>query len=133
MKRDCADGRDGVGPDEQRRAMAARTVLEFDDVFVAQRNGFGTADRYYAINSARQFLPKISVPTLVVHARDDPWIPVDAYLRHDWSLTPLLTPLLPDAGLYPASTDIMAASIPLTVPMMSISKLSCIQYSMPLP
>jgi predicted alpha/beta-fold hydrolase len=38
------------------------------------------------------------VPTLIVHALDDPWIPAGAYTRFDWKTHPKLTPLLPAQG-----------------------------------
>ena len=98
MKIECTEGRDGVSEEERAAVLAADSVYAFDDVFVARRNGFGTADGYYSTCSAERFLPAIRVPTLVIHAHDDPWIPVDAYLRHDWSANPCLTPLLPESG-----------------------------------
>jgi predicted alpha/beta-fold hydrolase len=38
------------------------------------------------------------VPTLVIHARNDPWIPAAAYADFDWSANPRLLPLLPRGG-----------------------------------
>jgi predicted alpha/beta-fold hydrolase len=38
------------------------------------------------------------VPTLVVHALDDPWIPGAIYERVDWRANPRLVPLLPRRG-----------------------------------
>ena len=98
MKIECTEGREGVSDEERAAVLAADSVYAFDDVFVARRNGFGTADGYYATCSAEQFLPAIRVPTLVIHAHNDPWIPAEAYLRHDWSANPSLTPLLPESG-----------------------------------
>jgi len=98
MKIECTEGRDGVSDAERRAVFAARSVYEFDDVFVARRNGFGNADGYYATCSAERFLPAIRVPTLVIHAHNDPWIPVAPYLRFDWSRNRFLTPLLPESG-----------------------------------
>jgi predicted alpha/beta-fold hydrolase len=77
---------------------AIPNVYEFDDRLVAPRNGFAGADDYYARCSARNFLTEIRVPTLVIHARNDPWIPADPYLAFDWSSNPRLTPLLPRSG-----------------------------------
>ena len=45
-----------------------------------------------------RFMDRIRVPTLVIHALDDPWIPADAYLNFDWAANPCLTPLLPRHG-----------------------------------
>lgn len=84
---------------ERAAVRGARSVYEFDDRFVAPRNGFGRADTYYEVNSARHFLSGIRIPTLVIHAGDDPWIPAAAYRSVDWApLRRFLTPLLPDAG-----------------------------------
>ena len=52
-----------------------RTVIEFDDMFVAPRHGFNNAADYYARCSTLERLRDISVPTLLIHARNDPWIP----------------------------------------------------------
>jgi predicted alpha/beta-fold hydrolase len=85
--------------EEERRAIASvRSVWEFDERFVAPRNGWSGAEAYYAANMALRFLPEIRVPTLVVHALDDPWIPGESYRAFDWGRNPALTPLLPAAG-----------------------------------
>lgn len=82
-----------------RAAVArCRTVVAFDETFVAPVNGFAGAEDYYARSMARRFLPAIRVPTLVVHAQDDPWIPAGPYLSFDWRANPALTPLLPRRG-----------------------------------
>ena len=87
-----------VSPEDRRAALTARTVYQFDDSFVAPRNGFGTADRYYALSSGEQFMPAVRVPTLVIHAGDDPWIPIEPYRRVDWRANRHLVPLLPSRG-----------------------------------
>jgi predicted alpha/beta-fold hydrolase len=51
------------------------SIWDYDDVVVAPMHGFGTAERYYAQASSGQFLPKIQVPTLLIHANDDPLVP----------------------------------------------------------
>lgn len=56
-----------------------KTVYDFDDLFTARSFGFGTADNYYATQSANRFLEGIRAPTLVVHAEDDPLIPFEVY------------------------------------------------------
>ena len=47
--------------------------------------GWRDAAEYYAVNSSAQFLPSITVPTLVVHALDDPMIPAGPYRAIDWA------------------------------------------------
>ena len=83
---------------EKRAATGARTVVEFDDRFVAPRNGFAGVGDYYARCSALGFLAGVRVPALVIHALDDPWIPGAIYREVDWRANPALTPLLPAQG-----------------------------------
>jgi len=40
----------------------------------------------------------IGIPTLVLAAFDDPWIPGTLYRAYDWSTNPSLTPVLTDHG-----------------------------------
>jgi predicted alpha/beta-fold hydrolase len=83
----------------EREAVAgAKSVFDFDDRYVAPRNGFASAADYYARCSAEPFLARIRLPTLVVHAANDPWIPDAAYRRVDWRSNPALTPLFGDGG-----------------------------------
>src|SRR5437667_414313 len=49
-------------------------------------------------SSAARFLPAVRVPTLVIHALDDPWIPSAGYLGFAWRVNSALVPLLPDHG-----------------------------------
>jgi predicted alpha/beta-fold hydrolase len=70
----------------QRAAIAsARTLEEFDDAFTAPTNGWRDAAEYYAVNSSAQYLPRITVPTLVLHALDDPIVPPGPYRSIDWA------------------------------------------------
>jgi len=81
-----------------RAVRQARSVWEFDDAYVGPANGWSGAEEYYRVNSALRFLPRIDVPTLVIHAMDDPWIPADAYLSFDWTSNAHLLPLLSPRG-----------------------------------
>ena len=47
---------------------------QFDDNFTAPIHGFDSAEHYYRSASSRQFLPTINKPTLILHARDDPFM-----------------------------------------------------------
>ncbi len=55
------------------------SVLEFDDKFTAKAFGFGDAANYYGTQSSLGFLSRISRPTLLIHAADDPLIPLRVY------------------------------------------------------
>ncbi len=66
--------------DSERTAIEqAKTIWEYDDRFIAPRNGFAGASDYYARTAGAQFVPSICTPTLLIHARNDPWIPADSY------------------------------------------------------
>ena len=57
------------------RVRRARTLREFDDAFTAPVHGFRDCDDYYIRSSSKPWLSKIRVPTLLVNARDDPFLP----------------------------------------------------------
>lgn len=62
-----------LGPAD--RIAGARTLWEFDDVLTAPVHGFDGAADYYARSSSIRFLPRIMVPTLLLSAADDPFLP----------------------------------------------------------
>jgi predicted alpha/beta-fold hydrolase len=84
LRRDVARFGGAMSVDERAAIAAARRIEEFDDAFTARRNGWRDAAEYYAVNSSAQYLPRIRVPTLVVHALDDPVVPSGPYLSVDW-------------------------------------------------
>jgi hypothetical protein len=51
-----------------------RSIREFDDKIVARYWGFRDADDYYDRAAAARVVNQIAVPTLVLHAKDDPFI-----------------------------------------------------------
>lgn len=59
-------------------ALRARTIWSFDDVVTAPLHGFRDAADYYTRSSSAAFLATVGVPTLLVHARDDPFLPPEA-------------------------------------------------------
>lgn len=73
-----------LSPAERRAVLGARSVWEFDDVYSAPRAGFDGAADYYARTSSGRFLAGVTVPTLVIHALDDPWVPAEPYRAFDW-------------------------------------------------
>ncbi len=60
------------------RVLAARTFRAFDGTATAPLHGFRDAEEYYARSSSWRSLAKIRVPTLLVHALDDPFVPDSA-------------------------------------------------------
>ncbi|HXF80142.1 MAG TPA: hydrolase [Usitatibacter sp.] len=56
----------------------ARTLRDFDNVVTAPLHGFRDTDDYWTRASAKPWLKAIAVPTLLVNARDDPFLPESA-------------------------------------------------------
>ncbi|HEV2717787.1 MAG TPA: alpha/beta fold hydrolase, partial [Terriglobales bacterium] len=54
-----------------------RTIEEFDSRYIAPRFGFADVNDYYAKASALPVMARIHVPTLIIHAADDPFIPIE--------------------------------------------------------
>ena len=56
-----------------------RSFQDFDDRYTARLHGFRDAADYWARSSARQYLAGINVPTLLINARDDPFLPPECF------------------------------------------------------
>ena len=67
-----------------------RTFRRFDNEITAPLNGFRDVDDYYNRASSKQYLKSIEVPTLLIQARDDPFLPAPA-LPQDDDLSPAVT------------------------------------------
>ena len=60
---------------DARRVARARTMWTFDDAVTAPLHGFGGAEDYWTRASSKRWLRDIGLPTLVLNARNDPFIP----------------------------------------------------------
>ena len=58
-------------------AYGSRNFWEFDDRVTAPLHGFADVHDYYTRSSSRQHLGGIGIPTLILHARDDPFMTPD--------------------------------------------------------
>ncbi len=74
------------------------TIFDFDDRIVAPANGFKDALDYYAQCSAGPRLAAIRTPTLIIHAKDDPWIPSASYRAVEWGKAKAVRLLMPWSG-----------------------------------
>ena len=82
---------------EESRVRAARTLREFDDAMTAPVHGFAGVDDYYTRASSKPLLPFVHVPTLVLNARDDPFLP-DEYLPNTDQVSRAVTLDFPNHG-----------------------------------
>ena len=52
-----------------------KSFYQFDNHITGPLHGFRDAMHYYTASSSRQYLNRIRIPTLLVHATDDPFMP----------------------------------------------------------
>ena len=60
------------------RTRAASTLREFDDLVTAPLHGYRNTDDYWTRASSKPGLRDVRVPTLVLNARNDPFLPASA-------------------------------------------------------
>ena len=76
---------------ELRHLRGVRSLREFDDRITARYCGFANAEDYYQRSAAANVLDRIAVPTLVIHADDDPFIRVRPETRDKLLRNPHIT------------------------------------------
>lgn len=80
----------GTLPIDLPQLKRVRRIREFDDLITAKIHGFADAIDYYRQCSAMPMLNQIAKPTLIIHAKDDP------FMDHH---------VIPDAGSLPACVE----------------------------
>jgi predicted alpha/beta-fold hydrolase len=75
----------------------ARTLRDFDNVVTAPLHGFRDTDDYWTRASAKPWLGSIRVPTLIINARDDPFLP-EAALPTEREVAAAVKLEFPDRG-----------------------------------
>jgi len=76
---------------DRNHAAAIRSLREFDDRITALYSGFSSADDYYYRAAAARVVDRIAVPTLILHALDDPFIRLTAESREKINANPSIT------------------------------------------
>ncbi|NNE83156.1 MAG: alpha/beta fold hydrolase [Alphaproteobacteria bacterium] len=97
-KRDWLAGPSILDNNQLESLQRSKTIYGLDDSVVAPLNGFADADDYYRQSSAAQFLGGIKIPTMLVHATNDPWIPVEMYEQIDWAANDCLLSAVTSGG-----------------------------------
>jgi len=83
-------------PDHQPEKM--RTFAEFDELYTAQLHGFDGAEDYWNRSSSRQFIERIRVPTLLVNARNDPFLAPECFPVEEAAANPDVALEMPETG-----------------------------------
>jgi predicted alpha/beta-fold hydrolase len=76
---------------------ASATFRQFDDLFTAPIHGFKDALEYWTRCSSKQWLTRIRIPTLVLNARNDPFLP-ESVLPLPGEVSDAVTVEFPRAG-----------------------------------
>jgi predicted alpha/beta-fold hydrolase len=79
-------------------ALAASTIWEFDERMTAPLHGFESAEDYYERSSSARYLGGVRVPTLMLHAEDDPFLPPASIPREQAAANPALQLVLHGSG-----------------------------------
>jgi hypothetical protein len=87
-----------LSEEERQIIRSIRSVYDYDERVIAPRYGFRGAMDYYALCAPFSFMPEIRIPTMVLAACDDPWIPIEHYREFNWADNPWLLPVLSDTG-----------------------------------
>jgi len=75
-----------------------RTMSQFDDAYTAPDGGFRNGADYYEQTGSRHILHRITVPTLMITAQDDPFIPIATFHIPSLQSNPLIRLLTPSHG-----------------------------------
>jgi predicted alpha/beta-fold hydrolase len=75
-----------------------KNFKEFDDRYTAPIHGFKSAEHYWHSCSSKHFIEHIRVPTLIVNAKDDPFLGAACYPKSEVSKNPLVSLEIPVSG-----------------------------------
>jgi predicted alpha/beta-fold hydrolase len=79
-------------------ARTMRSFRQFDDRYTGPLHGFRDAADYWTQSSSRQFLPQITIPTLLLQPLNDPFLAPEAYPWPEAEANPHLFLEAPDSG-----------------------------------
>lgn len=91
---------------------SVRTLREFDNQFTAKFHGFAGVDDYYTRASSLGVINRIQVPTLIIHAQDDPFIPYHPLLDPAVTDNPYILLIAPERGGHVAFLSASAGEDP---------------------
>lgn len=75
-----------------------KNFRQFDDRYTAPIHGFRNADHYWEHCSSRRYIRNIQVPTLIVNAKDDPFLASACYPHDEVDKNPKVCLETPETG-----------------------------------
>lgn len=82
---------------DKKAITRCNSIYQFDNLVTAPLHGFRNTDEYWQKSSSKPWLKHIQVPTLVINARNDPFMPASA-LPSQNEVSPAVTLEFPDEG-----------------------------------
>lgn len=76
---------------DPNQADGIRSLRDFDDRITALYSGFASAEDYYHRAAAARVVSRIAVPTLIIHAKDDPFVTITPETVADIRANPNIT------------------------------------------
>jgi hypothetical protein len=76
----------------------ARNFTDYDNLYTAPAHGFRDADDYWTRCSSGPLIPSIRIPTLIINAQDDPFLPTECYPHEEAAANPLVQLEVPRYG-----------------------------------
>jgi predicted alpha/beta-fold hydrolase len=89
------------------RSRAIRTLQEFDDRYTAPIHGFRDAADYWKKSSAQHYLDRITVPTLLINACNDPFLTSECFPFAEAARNPCLFFEAPESGGHVGFIDLI--------------------------
>lgn len=83
---------------DPNRTVGIRSLRDFDDRITALYSGFASAEDYYFRAAAARVVDRIAVPTLILHALDDPFVHITPETLGEIEANPHITLLQPNHG-----------------------------------
>jgi predicted alpha/beta-fold hydrolase len=83
---------------DRAKLAASRTFREFDNLYTAPMHGFRDVDHYWTASSSGPWLEHIAVPTLVLNARNDPFLPEESLIAASRKAAPNVLLEFPRSG-----------------------------------
>ncbi|MCF6247610.1 MAG: alpha/beta fold hydrolase [Desulfobacula sp.] len=71
---------------------------DFDDRYTAPIHGFKNAEDYWEKCSSKPYIPKIKIPTLIINAKNDPFLPDACFPIKEARSNPMVTLCMPESG-----------------------------------
>jgi uncharacterized protein len=68
---------------DETKIKSAKTIHDIDNAVTAVLYGASDAEDYYEKNASKPWLKQITLPTLIINARNDPFIPVESLPTSD--------------------------------------------------